>query len=156
ELEERPVGADPRVGHDAVERAEALDDLRGGGEDRVAIAHVARHAERVGQAERGARPREQGDLRPALGEGAGDRGTDAAARPRHQGDARRQRGWRLHYTRPACRRLLPVMASMITASSSTAPVTMNLSSDGRASWSIPLEIDPMTSAPSSADHTVPR
>src|SRR3954452_6809384 len=45
---------------------------------------------------------------------------------------------------------------MITASSRTAPVTMNLIEVSRPRRSIPFEIDVITSAPSSACHTLPR
>ena len=46
--------------------------------------------------------------------------------------------------------------SRTTAPSSTAPVTMYFVAESRPSRSMPLEIEPMTRAPSSADHTVPR
>ena len=45
------------------------------------------------------------------------------------------------------------IASTVTASSSTPPVTMNLTDEESASRSMPLEIEPITSAPSSADQT---
>ncbi len=48
------------------------------------------------------------------------------------------------------------MASTVTASSSTAPVTMNLTSESNAFRSIPLEIEPITRAPRRADQAVPR
>ena len=38
------------------------------------------------------------------------------------------------------------MASIVTAASSTAPVTMNFTEDSSARRSMPLEIEPMTSA----------
>src|SRR5256885_17189467 len=44
----------------------------------------------------------------------------------------------------------------MTAATSTPPVTMNFTDDWSASRSMPLEIDPMVIAPSSADHTDPR
>ena len=58
----------------------------------------------------------------------------------------------LGQARPADLRPRRAVASTVTASSSTAPVTMNLTSESSASRSMPLEIDPITSAPSSADH----
>ena len=48
------------------------------------------------------------------------------------------------------------VASTVTASSSTAPVTMNFTSESSAFRSMPFEMDPMTRAPRSADHAVPR
>ena len=45
---------------------------------------------------------------------------------------------------------------MVTAVISTAPVTMYFTDDENASRFIPLAIEPMTTAPSSADHTEPR
>ena len=44
----------------------------------------------------------------------------------------------------------------MTASSSTAPVTMYFWLESSPFRSIPFEMDPMTSAPRSADHAVPR
>jgi hypothetical protein len=45
---------------------------------------------------------------------------------------------------------------MVTASSRTAPVIMNFTDEVRASRSMPFEIEPITSAPSSAAQTEPR
>src|SRR5207253_1452723 len=78
---------DARVGDDAIQRAERFDNRSGRFEDRSAVADVAGDADRVLQPEVVAGPREQADARPARGERAGDRGTDAAARPRDERDA---------------------------------------------------------------------
>ena len=55
-----------------------------------------------------------------------------------------------------CWRCWRAIASTITASSRTPPVTMNLTAEESASRSIPLEIEPITRAPSSAVQTEPR
>ena len=48
------------------------------------------------------------------------------------------------------------VASITTAASRTPPVIMNLTDDSSPSRSMPLAIEPMTSAPSSASQTEPR
>ena len=45
---------------------------------------------------------------------------------------------------------------MVAAASSTMPVTMKRMSEAMLSSVIPLMIDPITRAPSKADHAVPR
>ena len=45
---------------------------------------------------------------------------------------------------------------MVTAASNTAAVIINFSDDSNASKSMPLEIEPMTSAPSNALQAEPR
>jgi hypothetical protein len=47
-------------------------------------------------------------------------------------------------------------ASMVTAMARTAPVIMYLAQEASASRSMPLEMEPITSAPSSAAQTRPR
>src|SRR5215217_2201716 len=58
--------------------------------------------------------------------------------------------------RPAACRWVRAIASITTAASSTAPVTMNFTDDWSASRSMPFAIEVITSAPSSACHTLPR
>jgi hypothetical protein len=45
-----------------------------------------------------------------------------------------------------------VTDSIVTAVMRTAPVTMNFTEDENASRSMPFAMDPITMAPSSADH----
>ena len=52
--------------------------------------------------------------------------------------------------RPTASRRRRVTASTVTAASSTAAVIMNFNDDSKASKSMPFEIEPITSAPSSA------
>ena len=59
-------------------------------------------------------------------------------------------------SRPCAWRRWRPIASSATAARRTPPVTMNFTEDSSASRSMPLEIEPMTSAPSSAPHTEPR
>ena len=72
-------------------------------------------------------------------------GTDRA----RVGDGRPAGAWCAAQRAEARRRW--VTASIVTAASSTAPVIMNLTSESSASRSMPFEIEPITTAPSSAD-----
>jgi hypothetical protein len=83
-LEERPVGADPGVGHEDVQAPEAADRLA---DDRLEVgrvAHVARTRDHVFEPEVVAAARRQSDTHAGGGEQLRDRAADPAARPGDQ------------------------------------------------------------------------
>ena len=97
--------------------------------------------------------RQAGDRqeRRQAGGGAGD-AARLAMPPSRRGELR---SWPAQ-GRPTRNRCWREAASTVAATSSTPPVTMNLTEEDTASRSMPLAIDPMTSAPSSADQADPR
>ena len=82
EIEERPVGADARVGDDDVDTAEALGGRVAELDERVEVANVARASDDALEPEIAAAAGREAEVAAAVVEHARDRGADAAARAR--------------------------------------------------------------------------
>jgi hypothetical protein len=80
QVEERAVRADARVRNDDVDPAEALRGLVAKTREPIEVSHVARVGDDSLEAEVGAPPRGEAEIRAAVVQHAGDRGADAAAR----------------------------------------------------------------------------
>ena len=114
---------------------------------------VAGHNTRTG--EQRTNPKDLTEMEPTLltfGSG-GCSGSSRPARTGSRGSPSREDG---ALEPPGARAPRREIASSVTAARRTAPVTMYLTAVATFSRSMPLEIEPMTSAPSNADQAEPR